>query len=162
MKQQVKEFMYAIGLKPLSFDEANKGNLKQRLLDRIQWHQEELNELKDALEENDWTAALDAIVDIRYFALQDEIELEEAGFDVAKAKELVCENNSLKYTISFELANRWARELNTTYIYVDVNQGEDGLNHYCIKDLQTDKVKKYYDFPKVDLSSCVPDKFKSE
>jgi hypothetical protein len=50
----------------------------------------------------------------------------------------------------------WADEVGWGTVFIDENIDEDGLTQYSIKDNVTHKVKKFKDFPSVDLSPCVP------
>ena len=156
MKRQVHEFMSAIGTLPPN-ESLDLPTLIAGLKPLVPLLQEELHELNAAIESNDVIECVDAVIDLKYFLTQAVIWLEQAGCDVVRSGELVCENNRLKFTTSYDLAQQWLYSKgNILDFYIDGNRAEDGEYYYCIKDEVTHKVKKYSNFPSVDLTDCVP------
>lgn len=161
MKSEVLEFMCAIGTPPAIIGSREElPELKQSMLARIRWHKEELKELEDALNAEDWEEVLDAVVDMAYFQTQDVIELEYAGFDVVKAKELVCINNASKYSSSYDYICNQFQKIDDPYLSICSQRVGDTWFH-CLKDGRG-KVKKPADFVPVDLSECLPEYLKPE
>lgn len=156
MKSYVRQFMSATGTLPPPFDDMTLPIFIEGVSPLVPLLQEELNELDAAIKANDVQEVLDACVDLSYFVTQLQIWLEQAGVDVQEAEELVCLNNELKYTTVFDTAEMWADEVGWGKVFIDENVDEDDITQYCIKDNVTHKVKKYKDFPQVDLSPCVP------
>jgi len=156
LKAYVRQFMSACGLLPPSYDDMTLPVFINGVKPLVPLLQEELNELNTALQANDVVEVTDAFVDLKYFISQLEIWLDQAGVDVQEAEELVCLNNELKYTRDSLLATMWAGDIGLGKVYVASNLDEDGDIQYCIKDNVTHKVKKFKDFPQVDLSLCVP------
>jgi len=148
--------MSACGLLPPDYDNMTLPVLIEGVKPLVPLLQEELNELDTALQANDVQEVLDACVDLKYFITQLEIWLEQAGVDVQEADELVCLNNELKYTTVWDQAAEWGESVGFCKVFIDENVDEDGITQYCIKDNVTHKVKKFKDFPQVDLSPCVP------
>jgi hypothetical protein len=148
--------MSACGLLPPSYDDMTLPVFIDGVKPLVPLLQEELNELDAAIKANDVQEVLDACVDLSYFLTQLQIWLEQAGVDVQESEELVCFNNELKFTTKERLAEIWAEEVGLDRVYVDESIDEDGTPQYCIKDRVTHKVKKFKDFPSVDLSTCVP------
>jgi len=156
LKSYVRHFMSACGLLPPSYDDMTLPVFIDGVKPLVPLLQEELNELDAAIKANDVQEVLDACVDLSYFLTQLQIWLEQAGVDVQEAEELVCLNNELKYSRDELMVEDWAVDAGLDKVYVDGNLDEDGYTQYCIKDRVTHKVKKFKDFPKIDLSTCVP------
>jgi len=88
--------------------------------------------------------------------------LTRMGIDVEGACAAVCENNSLKYTPSKELAEKWLHEheVQATILSVPCDlhiciTEVDNETYYCLKD-GTGKVRKYCGFERVALEKFVP------
>ena len=112
--------------------------------------QSELTELETAIAGRDKVEMLDGIVDVLYTSLR-LVGLMEERYDVIEACRRVAENNALKYrTYPFK-----ASEIPEGCHQVVV-EGRYG-NTYCLKDA-AGKVRKYNNFPKVDLSDLVEEK----
>jgi hypothetical protein len=156
LKSYVRAFMSACGLLPPHYDDMTLPVFIEGVALLVPLLQEELNELDAAIKANDVVEVTDAFVDLKYFLSQLEIWLEQAGVDVQQAEELVCFNNELKYTTVWDQAVEWGESVGFCKVFIDENIDEDGITQYCIKDNVTHKVKKYKDFPQVDLSPCVP------
>ena len=117
-----------------------------------------LEEVLETKEAPDWIERLDGVCDIWFVASELVTQLESVGINVKKAFKAVCENNSLKYTTSRELVEKW-------YNWNKSDQGVDchihgseyeGETYYCVRRNEDNKVLKWEDFPKVDLSKYIP------
>lgn len=166
MKSDIRKFLDCTGNSPVDIDCDNvKGKLKAAMLKRIDLQLEELNEKKEALENDDWVKVLDGVFDNDVYQHQDIIDLEAVGFNYRGACKEGCINNSLKYTTSKEYAENWLHELQEKtgkddwYISANTVWGE---TFYCLKNRVTHKVSKYWDFPEADFRPFVPEKFKDE
>lgn len=163
MKSEIIKFLQATGnyrdidSKEAFFEEVGK---------LIPLLQEELEELKESYNLRYVQGVLDDCVDLRVYGIQLESLLERLGCDVLGAQAAVAENNSLKYTTSEILAERWwnehdhsshvLREGNPFY----VSKSEyDGEKYYCLKRLRDDKVSKFVGFPTVELDDYLPSEF---
>ena len=93
MKAEIRRFLECTGNAPMAYDDVTLEELQKRMLKRIELKREELQELEDALIATDWVEVLDAVLDAKVYNIQDEIDLEEAGFSVVRAGEAVCLNN---------------------------------------------------------------------
>lgn len=170
MKEYVKDFMAGTGSLPSSI------NTKQELLDLLKPYvfprkdgkagllAEEVWELTEAVKDGDVQEILDAVTDCQYFLDQIKIYLEIAGVDVEAAEDLVCYNNQEKYSTDFNYVQakyiEW--EHNDPWFFQQLRIAEskvNGVSYYCLKD-GSNKVRKFVDFPKVDLSKCVPEDLK--
>ena len=124
---------------------------------------EEVAELEDALIAKDVVETVDALSDIRVYMDQFNYLQDKAGIDRVAVNEAVDLNNSLKWTTSKDLALSWLFDLGYEDIGVlETNiriEGADGsissYKTYCLKDLKG-KVRKFKDFPKVDLKEYIP------
>ena len=154
MKQQIKEFMSATGLLTLCEYGVGK-DLCEDLGSLTPLLQEELDEFSEAIGNNDVVEVVDAVIDLQYFLQQAIIKLELAGVNIVECCNEVCLNNQLKYTTSYELAESWLD--GTPNRYIDENIAEDSVTYYCVKDLDTDKVKKYNNFPTPNLKQHIPE-----
>jgi len=154
VKQQIREFMSSTGILG-ALDYTDKTTLCCDLEDLVPLLQEELDEFQEAVNQRDVVETVDAVVDLMYFLQQAVIKLELAGVNIVECCNEVCLNNQLKYTTSYELAEGWLD--GTPNRYVDENVAEDGVTYYCVKDLDTHKVKKYNNFPSPDLKQHIPE-----
>lgn len=118
---------------------------------------EEAQEQYDAAMGRDILEVLDGACDVRY--LQDFMDalLEEAGIDVACAKDSVCLNNDQKYTIVEEMAkvSQKAQQDNGVECYID-STIVDGSKYYTIKRKEDGKVLKFLKHVAPDMSLYVP------
>lgn len=163
MKAEVRKFMGAVGCLPKSYDESTKEYLKEHLGKLITLLKEEIQEMEDALANDDFVEVLDASVDQRYYTTQIQLTLELAGFNVYEAEQCVHANNSLKHTTSFNLAQQWIEELERETGVRDWQISSnvyDGETHHCLKKKETSKVSKWFNFPKVSLRPFVPEKYR--
>lgn len=124
---------------------------------------EEVAELEDALVAKDVVEIVDALSDIRVYMDQFNYLQDKAGIDRVAVNEAVDQNNSLKWTTSEDLAISWLFDLEyadvgvveTNVRFGGVDGSISGYKTYCLKDLKG-KVRKYKDFPKVDLKEFIP------
>ena len=117
-----------------------------------------LEEVLETKEAPDWIERLDGVCDIWFVASELVTQLESVGINVKKAFKAVCENNSLKYTTSRELVEKWYTwntevKQEQCHIHESVYEGE---TYYCVRRNEDNKVLKWEDFPKVDLAKSVP------
>jgi hypothetical protein len=162
VKASIRRFLQCIGNAPLSYDDVTPEALQKRLLKRIALKREELQEMEDALIAMDWVEVLDAVLDAKVYNIQDEIDLEESGFNVVEAGQDVCLNNELKYTEVASLS--WQNfmdylELNPEKnVYIDIAATPEGNPVWCLKNSKG-KIVKPPSHPKVVLDIHVPYKF---
>ena len=117
-----------------------------------------LEEVLETKEAPDWIERLDGVCDIWFVASELVTQLESVGINVKKAFKDVCENNSLKYTTSRELVEKWYTwntevKQEECHIHESVYEGE---TYYCVRRNADNKVLKWEDFPKVDLTKYIP------
>jgi hypothetical protein len=163
MKQQVEAFLKATG-NYRNID--NKSILFEEIDKLIPFIQEELDELKESLNLRWVEGALDDTLDLKVYNIQLESLLTRLGCDVVGAGEAVAENNSLKYTTSKGLADKWLDDIKASSIklglpcpaYICITE-VDGVDHYCLKNKITNKVVKYCGFNRVDLENYIPTEY---
>jgi hypothetical protein len=109
--------------------------------------------------------ALDDYCDGMVYMCQWYTLLTRMGIDVVGACAAVCENNSLKYTTSLDLATRWLEEHKKSSLTLGIPRDlhiciteVDNETYYCLKD-GAGKVRKFIGFPRVDLSKFIPQEF---
>lgn len=110
-----------------------------------------LEEVKETIEAKNSIEALDGIVDVLVTAFGYAQMLEHIGVDVAKAMNLIAENNLSKFPLSAEYARR------SVEMYADKGINVTAIKNdgrWVIKD-EKGKVRKPYNYKPVDLSSCV-------
>lgn len=112
--------------------------------------QSELTELETAVAVRDKVEMLDGIVDVLYTSLR-LVGLMEERYDVTEACQRIAENNALKYREYPFKASEIPEGCHQVVV-----EGRYG-NTYCLKDA-TGKVRKYNNFPKVDLSDLAEEK----
>lgn len=117
-----------------------------------------LEEVLETKEAPDWIERLDGVCDIWFVASELVTQLESVGINVKRAFKAVCENNSLKYTTSRELVEKWYTwntevKNEQCHIHESVYEGE---TYYCVRRNGGNKVLKWEDFPKVDLTKYIP------
>ena len=115
---------------------------------------EEVLETKYAAKDGDWKEVVDGVADVLYVAAYLNDLCEAAGVDIKGAFKAVCENNSLKYSTSKELAEKWLEEKEIPcYIAETVYNGE---TYYTVRRTEDGKVTKYNGFEQVDLLPFIP------
>ena len=131
--------------------------LLQQIKDQATILLEEVLETKQAASEGDWVETLDGVCDIKFVASELVTQLESVGIDFNGAFEAVCENNSLKYTTSSELASKWLIEQTEKGVQCHIHETEHGgCKFYVVRRNEDNKVMKHNDFPAVDLTSYIP------
>ena len=110
-----------------------------------------LEEVKETIEAKNSIEALDGIVDVLVTAFGYAQMLEHIGVDVAKAMNLIAENNLSKFPLSAEYAQRSVKMYADKGINVTAIKND---GRWVIKD-EKGKVRKPYNYKPVDLSSCV-------
>lgn len=121
--------------------------------DQLSFVEEEFYELKDATSN---VEALDACVDILVTVMGYMQKMQYTyGADVAKAMDLIAENNLSKYPPTKELAEQTVKMYADKGVETYYTYNED-YQVYVIQDKITGKVKKPVGFKPVDLSVCFP------
>lgn len=166
MKQRIKQFTDRTGTTPLPAESSQElcEQFKPFVLPRPDGDDglfiEEVQELIDAVLAGDVVELVDAVKDIGVYYYQFVNILESAGVDYQGVSNLIADNNDMKYTTSYELAQRW--ELETGY-KVESNivfEGYEEVVYHCIKD-DCGKIKKFKGFEKVNLLPFIPEVFVS-
>lgn len=121
---------------------------------------EEVLEMKEAAMAGDWKEVVDAHADIRFVRdYLDDLCL-AADLNIDKAFDLVCENNSEKFSTSKELVEKWQEEKDSSKLETYIAETEyAGTIYYTLRRKCDGKVQKWIGFPSVNLSSCVPKEF---
>lgn len=118
-----------------------------------------LEEVLETKEAPDWIDRLDGVCDVWFVASELVTQLESVGINAKKAFKAVCENNSLKYTTSRELAEKWYNwntEVGQEQCHIH-EYAYEGETYYCVRRNADNKVLKWEHFPKVDLTPYVPE-----
>lgn len=156
IKERIKYFQGATGTLDTIID--SKELLLSKLKARYDFLLEEVEELKEAIDERDIVKAVDAVGDIEVFHQQYVIDLEAAGIHYAGAINAICDNNDSKYSTNEKFIEE---KLSKTFtpcsdqMYVDANT-YDGFTFYCLKHWITNKVKKWAGFEPVNLREFIP------
>jgi NTP pyrophosphatase (non-canonical NTP hydrolase) len=118
---------------------------------------EEVEETMKAAQEEDMVEVLDGVADVKYVASQLQTLLESVGVDFDGAFSAVCENNDLKFTTLFGVADNWAvyHDKSGKDVYISSVEYE-GVNYYTVCDYHTNKTLKPQNFPRVDLKPFIP------
>lgn len=120
--------------------------------------QEEVAEVEDALLSKDLVNLVKELDDVRVYISQFNYLLDRAGIDRVGVSEAVDLNNSLKWTTDWDLGWSWFCEQEHNYALHAIkwlNEDGDEETTYCLKD-NNGKVRKYGNFPKVDLKEFIP------
>ena len=126
------------------------------LKNQLELIEEEVKELRDALEVNDVLEALDAVVDIQVVLTGMQQLIDNSGVDVAQAMRRVAENNLTKFTDSLQIAELTVADLKEKGIEARIEYNSE-YNLYCIKDTNN-KIRKPVDYKSVVLDDCLPPK----
>lgn len=148
---KVDVWNYLVGNAPEYGDEY--GVLEQ-LKAQTEYLSEEVDELRDAGHDVDWTEIVDAYADIKFVAAYLETLLKAVGVDTNGAFNDVVTNNMAKFTTSAELVELWYNEA-TEDVYI-AETFYEGVTYFCIRNKETGKVVKPKDFEKVNLSRNIP------
>ncbi len=97
---------------------------------------------------------VDGIADVKYVAAYLQTLIESLGVDQSGAFNAVCDNNDEKWTTSFELAEKWLSQ-QTIPCYIQTSIYNNQM-YYTVRKKDGDKVVKYQNFPKVDLTPFIP------
>lgn len=160
MKQAVEKFMKCTG----NYRTLNsKEDFFVEVDKLIPLIQEELDELQQSLNLRWVEGVLDDCLDLKVYNWQLQSLLERLGCDVSSAEVAVDVNNSLKYTPSKELAEKWLHDhkVQATILSLPLNMyicitEVDGIDYYCLKRKSDNKVMKYVGFGRVALERFVP------
>lgn len=122
---------------------------------------EEVCELMEAVDSENFTEILDAFLDIRYTNEYMEDLLVAGEFNVKAAWGVVCANNAQKYTTSYTYAkeSQEALEEKGTECYIETTVYE-GETYYTVRRNEDQKVMKLKHHERPDLSVFVPQELK--
>ena len=122
---------------------------------------EECQEMQDAMEAQDITEMMDAVMDIKFLNTYLEYLLECYGCNVKGAWESVCANNLGKTTPSYTYAQMSLDKLEEagTECYIDCIVFE-GETVYTVKRKSDSKVMKLMNHVRPDLEKFVPEELK--
>lgn len=124
--------------------------------DQLSFIEEEFEELQEGHADFDKVESLDACVDILVTVMGYMQKMQYTyGADVAKAMDLIAENNLSKYPPTKELAEQTVKMYADKGVATHYTYNED-YQVYVIRDSITGKVKKPIGFKPVDLSVCFP------
>lgn len=146
----VSRFNHTCGNAPA---EDPKEILKQ-IVNQSTYLLEEVLETKHAAKDGNWTEVTDGVADILFVAAYLNDLCEAAGVDIKGAFEAVCENNSLKFTTSKELAEKWLAEKEISCYVAETEY--DGETYYTVRRTEDGKVTKYKGFETVNLIPFIP------
>lgn len=160
MKQAVEKFMKCTG----NYRTLNsKEDFFVEVDKLIPLIQEELDELRESLKLRWVEGALDDCLDLKVYNYQLQSLLERLGCLVKPAEEAVDVNNSLKYTPSEKLAEKWLHDHKVQAAILGVHcpaylciTEVEGIDYYCLKRKSDNKVMKYVGFERVALERFVP------
>lgn len=160
MKQKILKWLCATGSNPYELLDADKEVILARFKARQELKIEELQEQLDALKAGDFVEFLDGILDEYVYLSQDMVDLEVLGVRVNDAFLEVLNNNESKLTTSedyimIQHALRVNDAKGVNDWYVDSNVYDDDVYH-CLKRHDTNKVTKFLDHVKPDISQFVP------
>lgn len=118
---------------------------------------EEVLETKEAAKRGDWLECTDGGGDVKFVATYLQTLLESVGVKFNKAYKKICDNNDEKFSTSKELVEKWQEEKDPekTSTFIATTEYE-GVLYYTLRRNEDGKVQKYLNFPKVDLTDCIP------
>lgn len=127
----------------------------QALANQFHRIKEELEELAGAIDDKDIEGVFDAGLDLDVVVAGLNML---TGCDYTSGINAVCDNNDLKVTTDKGKAENWQifNQDNGTECYVEKTEYCDNT-FYCVKRTEDNKILKYGNFPKVDLSKFVPE-----
>lgn len=153
---KVKEFMKYFGQKVNDTPDVNLLNDSKLKNLRIKLIEEEVNELKEALNNNDYVEVLDAILDILYVTYGAGAAY---GFDIDKGFDLVHKSNLSKMCFSEDEAEKTLNKyksdeiLSKTYPSPVIKQLD--ATHWIVIESSTGKALKSINYHPVDLSLLI-------
>jgi len=116
---------------------------------------EEVNEIKEALDNSDVVELVDGVIDSLVVINGFVQKLENQGIDMSKAMELIAENNLSKYTMNAYIADASVLEYKEKGIEV-VSEFNKEHCVYVLRDTNG-KIRKPINFKSVDISDCIPE-----
>jgi hypothetical protein len=132
----------------------------EALKDQLKLIEEEVKELREALEANNPVETIDAVVDIQVVLSGMQQLLANAGIDVSLAGKLVTENNLSKFTPDVDVAYATVKSYKEKGIDCFIHHHEVS-DLYVVKDT-SNKVRKPVGFKAVDLTETVPVRLRKE
>tara|TARA_A100001015_G_C15001446_1_gene718684 strand:- start:1298 stop:1786 length:489 start_codon:yes stop_codon:yes gene_type:complete len=156
--QKIIEFHKAFGLKHSDFHDQSSFDDKSLLKLRLGLIEEELNELKDAIEDRDFTETRDAIADLLYVVYG---TASSFGIQADEDFDLVHESNMTKLCKTEKLAQKtveWYKENEKRYDSPNYRLSDDKI-HWVVYNESTGKILKSIEYKPVELK---PQVFKEE
>lgn len=148
--ERVTRFNYIAGNAPAS----TKEDVLKQIAMQCVFLLEEVKETQEAALNNDILEVVDGIADVNFVAAYLQTLIESLGVDRRGAFNAVCDNNDEKWTTSFELAEKWlSQQTIPCYIQTTIYNNQ---TYYTVRKKDGDKVVKYQNFPKVDLTPFIP------
>lgn len=132
---------------------AGNGNSMKDFIAQNKCLLEEVGEITEGIDNNDPTEILDGVIDTIYVALGMLQKLEQLGCDVQGAVAKVCYDNTNKFPIYEEDAQKTVREYNTKNVNASYSYN-DKYKRFVVKN-EAGKVLKPYYFKPTDLSDYV-------
>lgn len=120
--------------------------------------EEEVHELEDAIEKEDFNKVLDGVVDVLVTTLGMLQKLDNLGIDIDLALKTVAEDNLKKFPLTETVAMETVEMYSNRGIKTALEFNND-YQCFVIKDMN-DKVKKPIGFIGTDLNNCIPVGFK--
>lgn len=148
--ERVTRFNYIVGNAPAS----TKEEVLKQIAMQCVFLLEEVRETQEAALNNDIVEVVDGVADVEYVAAYLKTLIESLGVNQEAAFDAVCDNNDEKWTTSLELAERWlSQQAIPCYIQTSIYNNK---TYYTVRKKDGDKVVKYQNFPKVDLTTFIP------
>lgn len=126
------------------------------LVNQFEYIREEIDELKDGIDNQDIVEQLDGAVDsiVTLVGYMQKIR-NRYGIDLAKAFDLIAQNNLDKFPKDIGTAEATVKMYEAQGIETYIQKNEQ-YDCYVIRDKNTDKVKKPIGFVPVNLADCFP------
>lgn len=157
-KEAVKRFNVVCGNSP---SQGSLYDVWKQLKQQAALVKEEALETFEASQEEDIQELIDGWADVWYVNTYLGQLLEAFGVDTKGVKDVVCSNNSQKYTTSYTYAkeSQEALEEKGTECYIETTVYE-GETYYTVRRNEDNKVMKLKHHERPDLSVFVPQEFK--
>ncbi len=133
----------------------NSIQFRDDMLNQIDRVQEELNELRKAVEANNKLEILDGVVDVNVCSLYMGEILFEAGYKIDGACLEVARNNMTKITENFSTASATAEKYGEGHCYIDSVRYNESI-YYTVKRNSDNKILKPFNYSSVDLKQFLP------
>jgi hypothetical protein len=133
----------------------DSNQFRQDMINQIERVEEELKELKEAVETNDKLKILDGVVDVNVCSLYMGELLFEAGYKIDGANLAVANNNLTKITENHSIAATTVEKYGEESCYID-SVIRDGTIYYCVKRLLDNKILKPSNYVSVSLGKFLP------